>query len=423
MAGSNWSQADPVGEVGTYAEPAPGFVGGRAASEQEMDPVAELLEELQRDLPRWDFFAAVRRLECVASHLPRVGHSTLPSEDLVRFGQVASLIFAPTDLVGLKPARIELRTDGTAVPMRFMMNFFGLLGPNGPLPQWITDYIRHRTLQRDHTLTEFLDIFHHRMASLYYRAWSSSNQAVQFERGKQDRYAVYLGSLFGRSDARFEEEGQPKLHYAGRLIGQTRNVEGLESILSDFFEVPVDIEEFVGQWQEIPVEFRCQMKLGARSTCLGQPAVEDEDASTAIVGSRVWDCQQKVRIRVGPMSAAEMERLLPPGESMGRLIKWVEFYAGPELVWDLNLIVAKDDVPATVLGGSGRLGWNTWIRSLETEKGQTKPTPRPLKADADQLVLSPSQARWRAAYESHFEPKAGVDVIQQLALQEGVNYG
>jgi predicted component of type VI protein secretion system len=48
-------------------------------------------------------------------------------------------------------------------------------------------------------------------------------------------------------------------------------------------------------------------------------------------------------------------------------------------VWDLQLILKKEEVPAATLGKSGRLGWSTWTKA--------KPLPR----DADNLILNPAQ--------------------------------
>lgn len=60
-------------------------------------------------------------------------------------------------------------------PARLEQFFFGLGGPNGPLPLHLTEYMRER--QRNHadpTSKRFLDVFHHRLLSLFYRAWAEA---------------------------------------------------------------------------------------------------------------------------------------------------------------------------------------------------------------------------------------------------------
>src|SRR5215510_11729457 len=57
----------------------------------------------------FDFFRAVRLLECRREDLPRVGFSLFPSEDPVRFWQKPSLRFPPSALDSIRASfRVEL---------------------------------------------------------------------------------------------------------------------------------------------------------------------------------------------------------------------------------------------------------------------------------------------------------------------------
>jgi type VI secretion system protein ImpH len=100
---------------------------------------------------------------------------------------------------------------------------------------------------------------------------------------------------------------------------------------------------------------------------------------TATIGERVWDCQQKFRVTVGPIGYRDYERLLPGGDSLARLIAVVHNYIGLELTWDVHLILKKQEVPEAELGRRGQLGWSTWLVSQ----------PRP--ADSADLILDPQQ--------------------------------
>ena len=83
---------------------------------------APLIERLMARPYAFDFFAAVRRLECSHRRLPRIGHSQRPGEDPVRFGQEPSLAFAPSTV-----ASCRFRGNG-GVP-ELTVRFLGLLGP------------------------------------------------------------------------------------------------------------------------------------------------------------------------------------------------------------------------------------------------------------------------------------------------------
>ena len=333
--------------------------------DQQKRTTADSLTKTLRDRPfEFDFFQAVRQLECVHPDLPRVGHAKRPHRDVVRFGQKVSL--------GFESSAIEAYSEATAArSSRLAVNFFGLLGTNGPMPLSVTEYVYDRLHNhRDRTLPCFLDIFNHRMLSFFYRAWACNQQTVSHDRSQDDWFAFYIGSLFGLGPDSFcHRDGVPdtaKLYHSGRLSCQTKNAEGLQEILHDYFNVPVLIQEFVEQWMELSKEYCCQLGRSPESATLG---------STLIVGSRVLECQQKFRIRLGPMSLSDYEGMLPGGDSVDRLIAWVRNYVGSELSWELNLVLRREHIPRICLGTFGQLGWSSWLG------GET------FEADADNLVL------------------------------------
>ena len=323
-----------------------------------------LIQRLQNEPWEFDFFQAVRRLECIFQDRPLVGHSKRPKEDPVRFRQSISLAFAPSALSEFRPAADR------HCPQMFV-RFLGLLGTNGPMPVHLTQHVRDRIRSHgDRTLASFLDIFNHRMISLFYRAWACNQQNVSYDRKGEDRFAAYIGSLFGIGDASFRNRDAvtdlAKLHYSGRLVSQTKNAEGLQAILQDYFGIPVQIKQFVGQWLTLSSEYRCR---------LGDSPENAEIGRTLIVGERFWECRQKFRIEFGPMGFSDYLRMLPGGESLLRLIAWVRNYVGDELSWELQLILYKEEVPMTSLGRTGRLGWYSWLSS------------KPFERHADDLVL------------------------------------
>lgn len=322
------------------------------------------LKALFDDAPyQWSFFNAVRRIECVCSELPRIGCALHANEDPVRFGQSTSLAFPPAEI-----ERCVRGEDGG--PDWLMVHFLGLLGCNGPMPLHFTEYVHNRGKHhRDYTLAAFLNMFHHRMLCLFYRAWAVNQQTVSFDRG-DDPFGGYIAGLIGLGfDSLRDRDDVPdvaKLHYAGRLMCPTAHAAGLQAVLREYFGMPVAIEEFVGQWLEIPEENRCRLGADPSAGRLG---------ISCIAGSRIWDCQQKFRLRFGPMTLASYEGLLPGSDGLGQLVAWVRTYVGLALEWDLQLVLRADEVPATRLGSSGRLGWTTWLNSESPSE------------DADDLIL------------------------------------
>jgi type VI secretion system protein ImpH len=324
---------------------------------------------LEQSISSLDFFRAVRLIDAAHPDLPRTGSALSPRQECIRFGQRPELAFATSTIDRFHP-------ETENAPPRLDVNFFGLFGPNGPLPLHLTEYARDRLRNHgDDTFVAFANIFHHRLTSLFYRAWAVNQLAVDLDRPQEQRFSHYIGSFFGIGmDSLQDTDAVPtwsKLSFAGRLAAQTRNVEGLESILSEFFAVPAEVVTFVGRWIDLPTGSLCRLGESPETGSLGL---------SAVVGSQVWDCQLSIRLRFGPMSLADYERLLPGGTSFERIRAWVLNYVGQQFFWDLQLVLRAADVPPLTLGGPTRLGWTTWLCSQ---------TPA---ADVEDLVVNPPES-------------------------------
>ncbi|MCC6535886.1 MAG: type VI secretion system baseplate subunit TssG [Burkholderiales bacterium] len=323
-----------------------------------------LLQALAADPHRFDFYRALREIECAFADKPRIGEARRPQDEPIRFCQAPSLAFAPSTLAGFIPAR-----EGR--PPRLIESFFGLLGPNGPLPLHLTEFARDRLRNAaDPTFVRFLDLFHHRLIALFYRAWARAQPTVSLDRPDRDRFALYVGAFIGLTArsmrARDAVPDAAKLSFAGLLGRQVRNADGLVSILRGYLRVPVAIQQLVAHWMDLPQVLRT--RLGREDVArLGE---------TAVAGARVWDLQSRFRLVVGPLCYRDYERFLPGGPSYARLSDWVRTYVGFELKWDCRLVLKADEVPPLLLGYNGRLGWTSW---LGTRLGE---------GHADDLVLA-----------------------------------
>jgi type VI secretion system protein ImpH len=326
-----------------------------------------LLTALRENPFKYGFYQAVRRIECAYKDKPRIGTSLRPKDDPVRFGQPPSTSFAPSSL-----SYFKLGEKGLAPKMG--VNFIGVFGPNGALPIHLTEYARSRIVNdHDKTLSGFVDVYHHRLISLFYRAWANAQPTVNYDRPDKDQFAKYVGALIGIGMPslrnRDSVQDRSKFYYSGWLGNQAKNAEGLRAIISDYFAMPAQIEQFVPQWIELPKE--CQLLLGInRETgTLGR---------NAAIGKKAWECQQKFRIVMGPLNRKQYLRMLPGGESLKHLQALVRNYVGDELAWDLKLVMKHEQMPSLKLGATGMLGWTarTWSRRIER--------------DVDELIVNPS---------------------------------
>jgi type VI secretion system protein ImpH len=332
---------------------APGRLEAAAVKQPELEAL------LAEDPTSFGFFQAVRLLERLRPELAPVGGFNDPAREVVRFSAHPSLAFPASEIQAL-----ELRPEGAA---RMAVNFMGLTGATGLLPYHYTQIMIERLRNRDRALRDFLDLFHHRMISLFYRAWEKNHFIVAYERDQHDRITGHVGDLLGLRGADLEEHdevpAESMLHYAGLLGPQQRSGLALEEMIQDYFGVAVAIEQFVGGWFPLAASTQCTLDeegAGGESSMLGQGAV---------VGDEVWDQQSRIRLRLGPLSRAQYDRFLPGGEAHQPLRRLVREFGGDNFDFEVQLILARDEVPALVLGGDApvTLGWATWIRTAPRE--------------------------------------------------------
>jgi type VI secretion system protein ImpH len=328
-----------------------------ARSQGERDAALAVLFEALVKAPReHDFFAVLRHVESLRPDLPRFGFALRPSQEALRLGQDAELAFAPAALESF---------DVQARPApRLGVRFFGLLGPQGPMPLHFTEYTRERQRFRgDATLARFLDIFHHRLLALFYRAWAQAQPTVHHDRPGDDRFAAWLGASFGSEGEGATPRSLPneaRLFQAGLLGMRSRHPEGLSKLLREYFRVPVRIEEHVAHWMVLDREDRSRLGFSRSRPERSALAAPQIGVSTTS-GSKWRDRQYKFRLAIGPLTLARYMDFLPGTRTWLRLREWVQQYTGLDLRWDVELTLAGAEVPEPRLGRSTRLGVSAWI--------------------------------------------------------------
>jgi type VI secretion system protein ImpH len=315
----------------------------------------DALQRIMAEPWRYEFFPALRWIESQHPDKPRFGTARRPADEPVRLGQSTDMSFAPSSLHALTPATATSKA-------RIEVRFFGLFGPNGPLPHHLTEYARQRLLNHgDATFARFADMFHHRMLLLFYRAWAQAQPTVGLDRPNDDRFAALVGSLVGIGSpeltGRDAVHDHVKLHFSGIFSNQVRNSDGLANVLTGFLSRPVRIEQFVGSWLELSSSERTRISGAAARRKNAGSAL----GAGAVLGQMVWDRQHKFRVHVGPLDHDVFESLLPEGKALPAVIALVGQYVGEEFAWDFRLGLKPDQVKPSRLGRHSRLGWTSWL--------------------------------------------------------------
>ncbi len=314
-------------------------------------PIAELLD---REPYLFEFFQAVRLLALMTPQRQVIGRFTNPRDEVVRCGSHARVAFPASEIQTLE------RTEGAPAEMR--VNFMGLTGPLGVLPMPYSELVLERLRNRDATLRDFLDLFNHRMISLFYQAWEKYRFFVPYERGERDRFSHHVLALLGLGTTglqdRLEVPDDSLLFYSGLLSAHTRSAAGLQQLLADYFRVEVEIEQFVGAWYPVEIDSQCSLGEGA--------SYSERLGFGAVVGDEIWDQQSRIRVRLGPLPLDQYLEFLPGGDAYRHVKTLTRFYAGGEYDVEIQLVLLREEVPRCELSAvetGPQLGWTSWVKS------------------------------------------------------------
>jgi type VI secretion system protein ImpH len=303
----------------------------------------------------FDFFQSVRVLGWLQPGRSPVGRYSRPQNEVVRFGANPVLHFPASAIqtLTLKPGASPEMT----------VNFMGLIGPLGALPNYVTELIAARIRAKDRTLLEFLNIFNHRLTSFFYQAWEKNHFTVAYERDRSDPVTACLFAMigFGTKGIRGRQpvEDEAFLYYSGLFGLIPKSAPALESVLADYFDVPVELEPFIGAWRSLAEPDQCEFGGEVmEATMLGFGAV---------VGDEIWDRGSRVRLKLGPLSAQQYGDFLPTGKAWPKLRAIVRSFCGNDLEFEVQLILRREEVPAFELRSPAEnalcLGWQTWLKS------------------------------------------------------------
>lgn len=310
------------------------------------------------------FFQAVRLLRRAFPNRSSVGQFVPPASEPVRFVANPTLAFPASEIQSLDwPQSPE-------APLQMKVNFMGLSSPAGVLPPPYTELILERQQKKDNGFRDFLDIFNHRLISLFYCAWEKCRFFVGYERGEPDSVTPLLRSFIGLATDGLADRQQVAdeslLFYAGLLGQRPRSALALKQLLTDYFGIPVEVEQFVGNWVRLQERDRTRFKDAERVT--------EQLGGGAIVGDEVWDTQSTVRVKLGPLTREQYLDFLPRPEAKAHaeLRSLLKFYCNDEIDLEVQLVLQAEETPGIEIGGadSGELmlGWTTWVKNAPLDR-------------------------------------------------------
>ena len=265
---------------------------------------------------------------------------------------------------------LDVRDGGTRRDVT--VGLMGLTGPSGVLPRYYSDIVSQMLRGGSTALHQFLDMLGERLvadlasAGMKYRPARQADRALLAANPATDAISQVLLSLTGYGTPhllpRVEAGDDPLLHYAGLFAMRPRSAERLGAMLSDWLGMTVEVIEFAGAWLRLPVDQQSRLGVSGRFCQLGIDVA---------VGERAWSPEARMLLRVGPLDRQGFAQMMPDGAALRRLVSLVRAFAGPELGFAVNPVLAAADVARSGEAGAlrlevgaavaPRLGWNTWL--------------------------------------------------------------
>lgn len=320
---------------------------------QNRAPNPDLIQRLSRDARLYSFFQVVQLVQGRRQDIVRVGHAGAPSGEVLRFRPSMSLAFPPSDL-----SAVETTVDSDGRERVLVEEtFLGLYGSSSPLPSHYAEDVLHDTSE-DSLVRGFLDLFHHRVVSLFYRCWEKYRYYIQFRAQARDDFSWRLLCLCGLGTAGTAERSAVPpawlLRYASILAQRPCSAAGLGAMISDYFDrIPTDVQCCIPREVVVPRSEQC--RLGVGNSTLGRDVV---------VGESVLDLSGKFRVGLGPMDLETYLSFLPGGDKLKIVGDLARLGAGDLLAFEVELKLQPETLPALHLAPdswSCNLGHTTWL--------------------------------------------------------------
>lgn len=331
------------------------------ATEHRNGNTDNIIKKLKQEGYRFSFFQAVSIVEKLFAGNPSPGETSQLVEERMRFRPGTGLGFPPNSILKINEVPL-VKNDETGKSgnrpevIEFILSFMGLYGVDSPLPVYFSESIVAEGEGAD-ALKDFLDMFNHRLYSLFYQTWKKYRHYLSFKEDCSDPISQNLLCLSSLG----LEALQASLHIpAGRLIASSgvlgrrfRNAEGLGLMISNYFDnIPVKVQQFIPQWIQIPnrIPLNNESNKGLK---LGE---------NVFLGETVLNTSGKFRIVLGPLDFATFLRFSTDTPSKKAFFQLLNVYTRDDLDFDVELILQTDSILPFKLGDDEfQLGVNSFL--------------------------------------------------------------
>jgi len=314
----------------------------------------DLKTDLLNEGHTFSFFQVLRLLRLLTADGAQDGLSPSSHAEAARIRPGLSLGFPAADVVGIE------ETPDAETPFRVMTTFLGLFGVSSPLPAFYTEDLLLEEAEDESVTRDFLSFVNDRLYSLLCDCWAKYRQHVQIVERRDEAHVERFYCLLGLGEGELRRDlpdAYSLMRYLGLFTQFPRSALGLRTLLRDaLVGLPVEIVPCMARWVRIPPDQRFIMGVSGGS--LGVDTV---------VGEEIEDRMGKFRVRIGPLTRAQFQAILPEEPDYRKVDFLTHFYINEPLEYEIELVLASGEAATPCLGDPAwaRLGWSTWVFSGE----------------------------------------------------------
>lgn len=314
------------------------------------------------DVSHYNFYQLVELLHQMSVAWEKPIHTPGPASEAIRFKSTASLAFPTRDIIAL-----DVSPRGQ---FELEVSFLGLHGSQSPLPGYYLDSLAWEDAQNENRLTDFMNVFNHRLLTLLHQIWRKYRYYICFD-NSTDEFSRRMFSLVGLGSEAIRQKLQinhgKMLAYAGLLASPGRAPEVICSLVSHCFGL-ANVTLHSWQQRKVAIPPSQQNRLGSKVRVRGKKF--DEKSVLGVnfsLGAQVADRSGKFLLCINKLTREQFLSFLPDGENYAPLVMFVAFIMRDQFAWDLRLGLAEQQVGGMVLGTkqNNLLGWTSFLGTPE----------------------------------------------------------
>lgn len=325
---------------------------------------ADLRDALFQRPYEFEFPKALSLLEGYYADKAAIASTSRSDQEALRLKGNFSLSSPPSDLFSLEEPL------NSFLPAEMVINFMGISGQTGPLPNVYGELLIDRVKAKDYAFRDFLDVFNNRLAGIHYRIRVKNTLGLTRKLPDQNDVSEMLRHLGGAPKALTSSvgiegtniESRSFLKYAGLLYPKPRSATALQTLLRDYFGLPFEVEQFQGFWSRLDPSQWTKIGKSGFKTPPHKRGQQNVLGQSAALGTKAWVHGDQIALKIQGLDLDLYLDMLPGQSQNKRVSEVARQFLGRDQSFSYEIGLRSNQASPTRLDGKSALGWTSWLK-------------------------------------------------------------